>query len=140
LRARMLSLFLAQEVPTIDPAITVSEFIGRFFWPEFTEKALKYSTQLHHEYFFKHHVIPAWGDRKISSLTHDDVQALIRLKQKVHLKTQDRVGYSPKTLKLLRAAISALMAVAIKRRAYFAQTRLRASFCRSRNGFSPRTP
>lgn len=99
--------FLAKLTTTVSVGMSIREFVQGPFQLDHVD-TLKASGKQHYKSMLKH-VLAAFGDRKLASIQYDDVQELIRLKEK---------RYSPQTCRHIRNAISAVFRHAIKRRVY----------------------
>jgi integrase len=99
--------FMASLTGTVPLDVTVAEFVRRVFIPDHV-KRLKHSSQRHADYCLDH-ILKAWGERRLGSITSRDVQELLDHKSRL---------FSSKTVALLRAAISSLFTVAIGNQRY----------------------
>lgn len=89
--------------------VTLASFIEGPFKQEVTW-ALKRSGQKHYEYILGNHVIPAIGNQRLTEITGEHVQLLV--------KSRIEAGYSIQTAKHIRNAVSAVFTLAISKKEY----------------------
>ncbi len=92
--------------------LTVRQFVdGRF--REDVVKKKKHAGQLHYDYILKNHVLPAFGDKRLRDVEHDDVQGLINLKSDS--------GLSSQTVTHIRNVINRVFKYAKKKKAFYGE-------------------
>ncbi len=84
-------------------ARTFGDFV-REDWMPVVLPTLKYATQKHYRYLLDVHLLPAFGDRRLSDISREAVQNLV--------STKLRSGLSWKTVKHIRAALGRVLGFA----------------------------
>jgi len=121
--------FLANLKPEVQPDMTVQQYYDRFYRGDIMEFE-KAASRAHQLYLMESHFLPAFSERKVAEIEHQDIQEWISMEARETLRIGGngkkkvkpaiiRKGYSHKTCWHFRTAASRFFRRAKLNKAYF---------------------